>query len=639
MRIDVEKVLLIGPIRHKEAFYARLQELGVVEIIPLRPMEEEEDSEVTTTLHALHILRGMPTHTQAPLDGQRSSYAVAQAIVETKSTLEQMLEKERILNKEIARIAPFGDFSFEELRTLEKESGRRIQFYFAKEGKAEEEKRRPEVISINRVHEIEYFMAVNPEPTSYPHLIEMTFEKSLSELQTERAEVQKRIDEAQGEIALFTRYRTVLREGLALALNRVHLTRAQLQTEAELEERLFSAYAWIPIHKRALLEESAEKEHIYVASVAIGPEERIPTYLENKGVGKLGEDLVGIYDVPSPTDRDPSTWVFFAFGLFFSIIIGDAGYGLLLLLISLFLLKKFGKKGGALLRVLQLSTYLSIGCIIWGVMAASFFGITLPPDSSLRKLSFVDWMVKKKVEYLMVHKGPLYESLVKEYPEVATATNPMEFLLKGVKIREGSEVGYTVYTEFSGNVMLEIALFIGALHIFCSLLRYGLRNWANLGWAIFMVGAYLYFPMILRALSLIHYLFGVPLEMGALVGKYLVFGGIALASLLGLIQKRLGGLAEVTQVIGVFADVMSYLRIYALALAGAILGSTFNDMAAKAPLILGLFILFAGHTVNFVLALGGGLIHGLRLNFIEWYHYSFEGGGRSFSPLRNIKLE
>ncbi|MBI3900851.1 MAG: V-type ATP synthase subunit I, partial [Chlamydiia bacterium] len=92
-------------------------------------------------------------------------------------------------------------------------------------------------------------------------------------------------------------------------------------------------------------------------------------------------------------------------------------------------------------------------------------------------------------------------------------------------------------------------------------------------------------------------------------------------------------------VIQVFADVMSYLRIYALSLAGMIMAATFNRIAASAPFFLGILVILAGHALNLVLALMGGVIHGLRLNFIEWYHYSFEGGGRKFNPLSLLKID
>lgn len=124
-------------------------------------------------------------------------------------------------------------------------------------------------------------------------------------------------------------------------------------------------------------------------------------------------------------------------------------------------------------------------------------------------------------------------------------------------------------------------------------MRYADKNWAGIGWALFILGAYLYFPSILGAVSLIHYLFHVPYVAGALLGKYLVYSGIGLAAVLALIQRRLAGLGEVMHVIQVFADVMSYLRIYALSLAGMIMASTFNDIAMSMPFYIGILIIFS----------------------------------------------
>ena len=69
-----------------------------------------------------------------------------------------------------------------------------------------------------------------------------------------------------------------------------------------------------------------------------------------------------------------------------------------------------------------------------------------------------------------------------------------------------------------------------------------------------------------------------------------------------------------------FADTLSYLRLYALGLAGAIVGSTINEIASGMPLILGVLLIVVSHFINIILATMSGTIHGLRLNFIEWYH-------------------
>ena len=70
---------------------------------------------------------------------------------------------------------------------------------------------------------------------------------------------------------------------------------------------------------------------VHCEPIAIEETDKIPTYMENKGRQRIGEDLVRIYDIPATTDKDPSGWVFWFFALFFAMIVADGGYGLLYL--------------------------------------------------------------------------------------------------------------------------------------------------------------------------------------------------------------------------------------------------------------------------------------------------------------------
>lgn len=69
------------------------------------------------------------------------------------------------------------------------------------------------------------------------------------------------------------------------------------------------------------------------------------------------------------------------------------------------------------------------------------------------------------------------------------------------------------------------------------------------------------------------------------------------------------------------------------------MAETFNRMGIDLGLFFGIIVILGGHGINFVLGTMGGVIHGLRLNFIEWYHYSFDGGGKLFKPLRRFTLK
>jgi V/A-type H+-transporting ATPase subunit I len=154
-----------------------------------------------------------------------------------------------------------------------------------------------------------------------------------------------------------------------------------------------------------------------------------------------------------------------------------------------------------------------------------------------------------------------------------------------------------------------------------------------------MVGGYLYFPEILKADSLVHFLGWIDPQTAAKIGKQLLYGGISLAVLINVIHKKWAGFIEIMSAIAIFGDALSYLRLYALALAGAIVASTFNLFGTSLGLIIGGLVIIIGHFVNINLCIMGGVIHGLRLNFIEWYHYCFEGGGRLFNPLRRLKIK
>ena len=98
------------------------------------------------------------------------------------------------------------------------------------------------------------------------------------------------------------------------------------------------------------------------------------------------------------------------------------------------------------------------------------------------------------------------------------------------------------------------------------------------------------------------------------------------------------GILEITSLTAIFADILSYLRLYALGLSGSVVTATINDIAGSINLtFFAVALWIIGHIINMALSVVGGVIHGLRLNFIEWYHYSFEGGGKAFTPLKKIQ--
>ncbi|MCR4415663.1 MAG: ATPase V, partial [Thermoguttaceae bacterium] len=106
-------------------------------------------------------------------------------------------------------------------------------------------------------------------------------------------------------------------------------------------------------------------------------------------------------------------------------------------------------------------------------------------------------------------------------------------------------------------------------------------------------------------------------------------------------KRLLQGLLGLTRISGAFGDVLSYLRLFALGLASASLALAFNDMAAgirsSMPgigLLLALVVLLFGHALNLLLGISSGVIHGLRLNVIEFFNWGLKDEGRLFAPFR-----
>jgi V/A-type H+-transporting ATPase subunit I len=636
MREDVKKFLFLGPEEDKEAFFKRAQAQGVIHFIdPQFRSHKDIPEDVQRLTATIKILRGLPSREQEENFNGLNADQIVSDILRLNEENEKLLETLRTIAIETSRIEVFGDFSFEDMAYIEKKGNCKIQFFCARPNLFAEEPEPENLIFVTSEHGLDYYIAFNDRPVVYERMIEMKFEHSLGELRKRAASAQKEHYHVEHKLKEYAKYNEFLHHALIDKLNHYHLYNAQTYVQQAMNGMLFAVEGWVPDNKVDQLKNVIGKLSVYSEEIAIEPTDVIPTYLENHGLSRLGEDLVHIYDTPSANDKDPSMWVLGGFALFFAFIIGDAGYGLVYLALALFLRYKYPNLKGAAKRVLNLFTLLCVGCVIWGTLMTSFFGMQIALDNPLRKLSLVQWLAEKKAAYYLRHDDEAIKEWVEKYPELKDIKDPHEF----VSFSPDPSKGPLILNRLTDSVMFELALFIGVAHLILSLLRYAKRNWHNIGWVAFLIGAYLYFPTYLKTPSILNFVGGIDLVKGGQVGLQLMFAGIGVAWVLSIIRHGWSGIFEVMVLIQVFADTLSYLRLYALGLAGAIVGSTINEIASGMPLIVGVLLILVSHFVNIILGTMSGIIHGLRLNFLEWYHYSFEGGGKRFQPLKLLKRE
>lgn len=638
MRIDVKKFLFIGHEEDKENFFENAQEAGIVHFINTSAVSLKDiPPEVQHVTAAIKVLRGLPPREQEENFALLDSDSLSEKILNLQHENEKVQEELRVLNLEKSRIEIFGNFSLEDVAYVEREGHRKIQFFCARPNLFQETEQPEELVYVGSDHGLDYYVAINPTPVVYEKMIEIKIERPLGMVNKRIKEAEREHLALERELKQYAKYNDFLHAALIDKLNYYNLNSAQNYVQYAMDGAIFAVEGWVPGNKVSQLETLVEPKHIYCEEIAVEPTDAVPTYLENTGFHKLGEDLVHIYDTPSASDTDPSAWVLFCFTLFFAFIIQDAGYGLIFLALALFLRYKYPHLKGTAKRVLSLFTVLSVGCIIWGVLMSSYFGIQIDPNNPLRKLSLIQWLAEKRAAYSMNHHDETYQSWIEKYPALANVTDPHE--LVSYIPPNAPEHGPPILNRLTDNVMFELALFIGIVHLMISFLRYSRRHWQNFGWVAFLLGAYLYFPYYLNVPSLLNTVGGIDLVQGGKFGLQLMIGGILFAWIGSIVIHGWSGVFEVMTVIQVFADTLSYLRLYALGLAGAIVAATINEIVGGMPLIIGILLILLSHAVNIVLAVMSGVIHGLRLNFLEWYHYSFEGGGKLFSPLKLLKRD
>ncbi|MDF2577250.1 MAG: ntpI [Chlamydiales bacterium] len=650
MRINVEKYLFLGLEKNRANFFQLAQQQGIIQFIEANKGPQI----VSLTASKIHQAIGILRHHAAEhmvlkietdiVDGS-DPFDVAKKTLDFFQQYETLLQEKRLVQQEVARVIPFGHFKLDDIDYIESKADYKIRFFSGKSdnssshaGLLESEK---ELIYVGSMYGMDYFVAIcspSEHHKQFPMLVEMLLDQSLEDLKDRLTLISEELVFIQQELSLLTAYLPALEEYWVEQLNQHNLMTVQNYVEHQLEGKVFAIEGWVPHNKKLELQQLVEDTDIYCSQVAIEQQDFIPTHLENSGAARIGEDLVQIYDTPSINDKDPSTWVLCAFTLFFAMIIGDAGYGLIFLGLALYLQYQNKQNWSKVTkRMVNLFTLLSGACVIWGVLTTSFFGMNIDINNPLREFSLIRVIAKQKAAYHIDNKDSVYQELISAYPNLSQEPDAQHFLNYAAIAEDG--ISFPVYEQFANNIMFELSLFIGVVHIISSFARSIRNNTKGFGWILFLIGSYLYFPEYLNTNTFINYILRVDHQTCAIVGLKLVYIGIAWPFTLSLIQGGIAGLLlEFMNLVQVFSDVMSYLRLYALGLSGGMLSGTFNQMSAKTPIVISILILLLGHTINMILGIMGGVVHGLRLNFLEWYHYTFEGGGKRFNPLRLLKL-
>lgn len=343
---------------------------------------------------------------------------------------------------------------------------------------------------------------------------------------------------------------------------------------------------WVRSDKLEVLDKAiSDVTDIYETEITDPEEgETPPVAVKNKKLIEPFESVTDMFSSPGDGDVDPNPVMSIWFFILFGIMMGDAVYGVLMIVLFGVLLK-VTKPQGESARLFKMLMYCGVSTIFWGIMFGSYLGFTYKPI-------LIDMMAE-----------PL--------------------------------------------VMLIYSLVIGVLHIISGLITMAYKNFKNgnyadiffdqLSWILLLLGIGLFaggstILPILTNIGIVMIVYSVLI--------IIIFGGRKKDNIFG---KIIGGVGSLYGITGYMSDILSYSRLLALGLSTAVVGMVMNMLAGMIQgsvigFALSIIVYIIGHSFNLVMGLLSAYVHDSRLQYIEFFGKFYDGGGEKFVPL-SLKLK
>lgn len=618
--------------REYERFLQDLQALGVMHIQKsgdqtmaepetLRTLRRQK-ADVETTLSTLQKI------TNVLLDEVPVGNAGINDSIETSRTMKLVRRTQEIgtslialspqiasLERDAEALRPWGIINKELLEKLH-EAGIHEQYRIASVARFAEKFPEYAAFEINRDKRFVYFLTFDidgQESENIPAQSLRLPDKSLEEVESEivsltnhkkglEAEQRKIAEEKMGDII-------ALKQEIDSAIAREEAT---LKTQRAALDTVVVMEGWFPVREETAISDFLSKENTYYEMRDPVGTDNVPIKLHNNRFNRMFERLTRMYGFPCYNEWDPTPIVAPFFTLFFAICMGDAGYGLIIMLYGF--LEMMGKArrtpivGEMLHGCGDMVFALGAATTLVGLALGTFFGLSLidfvPANSPLHSY---------------------YEFVGGNFPGTTYSFQMAGAILIGV-------------------VHLCIAMMVKAI-LFTKKegLSATLSTWA---WNLLLIGGIIVGTLFMVGTLSAETTRMIVIAIGAVSALGIYFlnnvGRLKSSPIKGIIINPLAGLYDTYNMAsGLLGDVLSYVRLYALCLAGGALGSAFNqigDMIAVnggVAIVGAIVIYFIGHLLNLLLSAISAFVHPLRLNFVEYFKNSgYEGKGTGYSPLK-----
>jgi len=598
MIVKMKKVTLLCLPSDKESALEKLRELGVMHTnVTERPDSEDFvklEQEKKNIEQAIIQLKIRDNEAISAETLTMSGKEVCEKVIE-------LLDKEAILKKQLEslrrdydRLYPWGNFSLDTLKDIQ---GSGLHVYLCS-GKEQDLQLLPESVIIEEVSEYEenkYFVVISKQqidekmlplatvPEEYS-LQELT--KLISKSENELEENELTIAKLVGYIPKLEEYQLEVEEELEFVQNK-----DSMKNEGVIEH----ISGFVPVTEVDKLNEVAKDNGWGLLIVDPAEDEQVPTLVKVPKIFSVSKpifDFMGIS--PGYHEVDCSVVFLIFFTTFFSMIIGDGGYGCLFLTAAIFAKIKLAKNKEAQPPI-KLFMLLSISTIIWGFLTGNFFGLVNSPEAAAAgQFQWPDFM--NGLDWFKSDKN-------------------IQFLCFSIAVTH-----LTIAHLWSAITKINSKAAVG-----------------EIGWILLVIGAFF---------VICDMVVGMPIISMATAGTFLIAPGVVLMLLFSVNWKDIGDILNFPfGVMGGFIDSLSYIRLFAVGLAGYQVAKSFNNMGFGIMemnniigYVGGALVIFMGHALNIALCIMGVLVHGIRLNTLEFSgHLNLEWAGVAFKPFKKLK--
>jgi V/A-type H+-transporting ATPase subunit I len=573
-----------------------LGQLGVMHIKPFVPARDESIDRVHTRIQqlekAISILERFDNKIHAESDIKNGSAGEIELSEQVLHTEEKRLEKIQLakqLSDAQEWYKTWGNVSMADIEQL-KENNLTVKLYLLKDEALEKLSEREDIILIGKSGDMHQVALITNNFSDKLEAGEVELPKyNFSTLENDIEQNKADIEAADGQLKTLCAQIPTLKTALEERLRLFSVRNVQFGgIEIENQFRFFKGY--IPEHLVEKFLQVAQEQNWGYLIEEPGEEdiEEVPTLIRSP---KWFESIKPVMNfmglVPGYDEIDVSRIFMLFFTFFTGVLVGDAGYGLIFLFSTIFVHSK--KKFKPQIEISLMYT-LSVSITVWGVLTGTYFG-----SEEIAKIPFLSQLIIDKLS---------------------------------------SFGGDTVFLQ-------KFMFFVGAIHLSIGHIQVGIRYInsvkaiAQLGWILAIWG--LYFTVVMMVLG----------EPASPMITWLISAGAILIALFsnpgtsffkGVISS-IGGLPF--SLINGFSDIISYIRLYAVGMATVLMAVSFNDMAIGDGIttvfagIGAVIILILGHLLNMTLAAMAVIVHGVRLNMLEYSgHAGVEYSGNEYNPFK-----